>query len=766
MERITLESLLGQRRIFQEITKELFNKSYLIKGQVGTGKKYTLNKLHEYAGLQKMTMPFYLEQDMLSEDYRPFLSAISKNESRIIKNGTQIIKNFSGLVPVFGEVLEEILKIEVKYPAEFTETEINIISQIKAASQNKKIILICEEINVWDEPSRILLKKIISNLCNCEFSKFSCICSSSDLNDSGFGFTGEFELNTFNIKNSVEIMRAILPKTTLDDNTIKTVCGVCGCNIGIAKYIIEKLDTSTPFSDNEIRSHVVSTIKNDKVVLLLDKASVIGSTSSKKLLQTFTRFEEFEFMSTLNETLQSHYMSCTNDNVAFLNKTLWNIFFSYNNSKKEFHFELAKCLKSVMPTGYKRIGLEYLLAGFEEKAALYYALSAIYYYIAYKIKPFFSEYELKIIKAHGFFDSYSMIIESYEKFFFEKIDTISELPATNTEEMNFEIEYLKTFIYLNSDIDCTYYRNIYNNIQRWVKASDFQEQSPEQWLRAATIYLEIGVELHVELDVQTLGEIQKVVSKYRATDVNIEIFHYDFLAKSNSIYSIDIASNNTFEAVRFIEDRLEIERFSYKYLIFLNNALANAVVIGEKKAAFEYCSKAISYLRKNDCKSGYFASVVINNILLALLCWDPTKFTLNFPSIEKVMEKFIRESKNNIAKILLKNNLGVFYIYCGQIENARKIFNELYKHIKYNSDIDDYYSYFIKNNYYLIEYIVTEKLDTQKFIKELSELRPLDLCMKYFNARNQYMAEILEHKFKFDLSNERWNKFEETLVLC
>lgn len=764
MERITLESLLGQRRIFQEITKEPDNKSYLIKGQVGTGKKYTLNKLYENVNSEKTTMPFYLKQDMLSEDYRPFLSAISQKESKVIKYGTEFIKNFSNLIPVFGNVLEDILKIEVKYPAEFTETEINIISQIKAASQTKKIILICEEINLWDEPSRILLKKITSNLHNCEFKMISCICSSSDLNESGLGFTSVFELKPFRIKDSVEIIRAVLPETTLDNNTIENVCSICGCNIGLAKYVIEKLDTSTPFSDNEIRSHVVSTINNDKVVLLLDKASVIGNTSSKKLLQIFTRFEEFEFMSTLNETLQSHYMNCANNNVAFLDKTLWNIFYSYNKSKKDFHFELAECLKSVMPTGYKRIGSEYLLAGFEEKAALYFTLSAIYYYITYKIKPFFSESELEIIKTYGFFDSFSMIIESYEKFFSENSNTVSDLPASNSEEINFEIDYLKTFIYLNSDIDSTYYRDIYAKIQRWVKDQDFQKQTPEQWLRAAAIYLEIGVEIHMGLDAPILGELQKVISKYRATDVNIEIFDYDFKAKSNSIYSIDIASNNTFEAVRFIEDKLEIERFSYKYLIFLNNALANAVVIGEKNAAFDYCSKAFSYLRNNDCKSGYFASVLINNILLAFLCWEPVQFASNFSSIEKAMDRFILKSKTNSAKFLFKNNLGVFYIYCGQIEKAEKTFIDLYKHIKYNSDVDDYYSYFIKNNYYLIEYIVTGKLDTKKFIKELSELCPLDLCMKYFNARNLYMSEMLESKFKIDFSNDQWNEFDETLV--
>lgn len=764
MERITLESLLGQSKIFQEITKELFNKSYLIKGAIGTGKKYILNKLYKYTESEKKIMTFYLKQDILSEDYRPFLSAISEKESAIIKNGTEIIKNFSTLIPIFGEVLDKVLKFEVKYPAEFTETEINIISQIKATSQCKEIVLICEEINIWDEPSRILLKKIISNLQNGEFSKFSCICSSSALDESSNFFTNVFKLRAFNIKDSIGIIRSILPETTLDDNTIKSVCSVCGCNIGIAKFVIEKLDTSTPFFDNEIRSYVVSTIKNDKVVLLLDKASVIGSTSSKKLLQIFTRFEEFEFMSTLNETITSHYMSCLGDNVAFIDKTLWNIFYSFNNSKKEFHFELAKCLKSIIPTAYKHIGIEYLLAGFDEKAALYYTLSAIYYYITYKIKPVFSDSESEIIKSYGFYDSCTMIIDTYEKFFSEMIDSIPELLTSNIEEINFEIDYLKTLIYLNSDIDCTYYTNTYNIIQRWAKDTNFQEQSPEQWLRAATIFLEIGVELHKGLDVQILGEIQKVVSKYIATDVNIEIFHYDFLAKSNSIYSIDVASNNTYNAVRFIEDKLENERFSYKYLIFLNNALANAVVMGEKNVAFEFCSKATSYLIKNDYKSGYFASTVINNILLALLCWEPIKFTLNFPSIEKVMKKFVLESKVNSSKMLFQNNLGVFYIYCGQIEKARKIFKELYLYIKYNSEIDDYYSYFIKNNYYLIEYIVTGTLDTKKFIKNLNELNPLDTCMKYFKARNQYMSERLEENFKIDLSNELWNEFEETLV--
>ena len=64
----------------------------------------------------------------------------------------------------------------------------------------------------------------------------------------------------------------------------------------------------------------------------------------------------------------------------------------------------------------------------------------------------------------------------------------------------------------------------------------------------------------------------------------------------------------------------------------------------------------------------------------------------------------------------------------------------------------------------MFQYIKTGKIDVQRFDDELSALKPLDLNMKYFNARLIYMKEKLTQGYKIDLKSERWNDFESVQI--
>lgn len=758
----TIESILGQREAFENITKNIYSyNSFLIRGETGYGKSYLLNKIERYICSIRKTVSLKLTPQVVSYDYATFLSAISNIESIIINTGTEIVKNFSDMIPIFGEMLEKTLSIEFQYPSEFSDIESNIITQIKMASQGADIVLLCDEISSWDEPSIILLTKIIRYYDKLGHLRLSCVCADSNLSTEFDNlFAQVFDLRPFTKEKAVEIVKTVYPNTDLDDKEIINICSICKYNIGIVKSIISCIDMSSAFSDREIRSIIISSINNqENVTLLLDKASVIGFSSYKKLLQKYVHFNEFDFQYAVSEAKEDKLVLEDKEHIVFANETIWSIFNNFNKGNKKYHYELAECIKSILPTNYKRIGGEYTLAGLTEKAAVQYALSAIYYYITYRIKPIYSEQEKEIMDTYGLLDFCNKIIQLYEDYFTGNFHEDTNYPFSDYDELNFEIDYVKAFVYTNMKIEHTYYKNSLINLKRWIDNNSFRENCPEQWLRAAFMYMGTGVELHLGRDEKLLIDIQNTVEKYRKTDKNILNLNYDFNSKCNSIYSVDIAANVTFEAVRYWENQN-----SYKYLIALNNALANAIVLGRKSQALEYSKKAVEYLNRKNAYSNYFLTPLGNNLLISVLLWDTRVFTTLFEKIENYMIMLIDNSQDEISKVLYKNNLAIFYLYCMNMDETEKILNELYQLVEYNEEIDDYYSYLIKNNYFLFRLLKYKDVDVRDFLSELSKLKPLDLDMKYFTARLKFLEANLTQDFNLDINRDGWNDFNKVLV--
>ena len=762
MELSTIEAILGQREAFENITKNINSyNSFLIRGETGYGKSYLLNKIEKYICSIRKTVSLKLTPQVVSYDYAPFLSAISKIESTIINTGTEIVRNFSDMIPIFGEMLEKTLSIEFQYPSEFSDVESNIISQIKMASQGADVVLLCDEISSWDEPSIILLSKIIRYYDKLGHLRLSCVCADSNLStEFNSLFAQVFELRPLAKENSFEIVKTVYPNTDLDDEDIMNICSLCKYNIGIVKTIISSIDASSVFSDREIRSVIISSIsKQENVTLLLDKASVIGFSSYKKLLQKYVSYSEFDFQYAVSEAKEEKLVLEDKEHVVFANETIWSIFNNFNKGNKKYHFELAECIESILPTNHKRIGGEYILAGMTEKAAVQYALSAIYYYITYRIKPIYSEQEKETMDTYGLLDFCNKIIQLYEDYFTGNFHEDINYPSSDYDELNFEIDYAKAFVCINTEIEYAYYKNSLIKLKRWIDNISFRDKFPEQWLRAAFLYLGTGVELHMEYDKELLIDIQNRVEKYRKTDKNILNLYYDFNSKCNSIYSVDIAANVTFEAVRYWENQN-----SYKYLIALNNALANAIVLGRKSQALEYSKKAIEYINRKNPYPNYFFGPLGNNLLLSVLLWDTKIFSTLFGKIENYMIMLIDNNQKKISKVLYKNNLAIFHLYCMNIDEAEKILSELYQLVEYNEEIDDYYSYLIKNNYFLLRLLKYKDVDVRGFLSELSKLKPLDLDMKYFTARLKYLEANLTQDFNLDISCDNWNDFNKVQV--
>ena len=767
MDNIDIEVILSQNIIYEKVTKNLFGHSFLILGDIGQGKKYVIKKICEYVSKTKIGKTINMDADGLKYDYAPFLKAISESENLFVANGINLLKDLSEYIPVIGNVVNTIATQKKAFPAEFTDTEIDIINKLRTVINNSNIVLVCNELAYWDVPSLTLIRKLIAHpevlkQENCIICTDFKVTSIEKVN-----FSECFTLSMLPVKKSPEVIRYLIPNINISDEMIQNVCSACNGNIGILKSILGEI-VDFNICNNKIDSFhklIVSQLDdNDSCTLLLDKASIIGCSSQKSILKKYTSFDEFEFCRLIDYMNEKRLLQDHSTTVDFSSDSLWSIFNTYNQSNRKYHYDYANCINAIMPAKYDVVAQEYHLAGMKEDAVIYYILSSLHNYISYRIKPIFSDEIKKMINSYNLMTYCENMIDLYDKYFKYELNDQCVFPKESDMRLLFETDYLEAIYLINFKVEKTYYRRAYNKMRLWFDNQDFAEKSPEQWLRAAFSTLSISIELHEENPNLYFEIIENTINKYIKTDFKISIMHYDFYAKSNSCFSIDIAENNVIEAVDFFKKNLNKLPSQFKYITALNNALANAVVVGKKELAINYISILINYLRNPDTHIEYFSGAIINNIYLSMLLWFKSEFIESFDSIENTMLGLIDNHSDDISKILYKNNLALFYLYCGYIGKANTILEELYNQIRDNNDIDDYYVYFIKNNFYIFNYIISTVIDINAVFSELDSLIPLSNDTKYFSARNKYIKEKILSGYKINLNDPNWNDFKEKRI--
>jgi len=108
--------------------------------------------------------------------------------------------------------------------------------------------------------------------------------------------------------------------------------------------------------------------------------------------------------------------------------------------------------------------------------------------------------------------------------------------------------------------------------------------------------------------------------------------------------------------------------------------------------------------------------------------------------------------------ILLQNNMATFYAMERQFDKALSICSVLYQKIEFNDDIDDYYRYYIINNYGILLWIDQKQTQAVDMLSKAFSLKPLPRDSAYFKARAQKILSLVNNISPIALlSREDWN---------
>lgn len=777
-----IEEILGQSEVIRSITRDYrFSAKYLIAAPSGGGKNYLVTQLKRYFIQQPNIQVVHCHVKRIGMDARldfaPFIEMLSSEENLTQAQYTNLSKPFAELVPYIGKCVSQLLSMKKVYPAKFNSTECELLARIERVVGSKNPVIVCEEIDRWDRASILFLQKMMTLAFPAKSCIFICTSNSQEFESpiENETFDQCFDLRPILAEQISTVAACLFPDTTFSPDVLQQIYCLSRGNIGILLQLAELVGDGC--SSQICKGHIYQDIilnrlhetlgkaHYDNAVELLNRASLIGERVYKKLLEIFVHFDSATLIESIDDVIQHDILMEEVDFLSFSYHTVWQSFYEANKKNKGFHLELANCICELMPSNYLYIADEMLKAGENRKAAIFYILSAIKEYHTYRSLPVLPRFQVELLKDCQLFSAYQNLIKLYGSIFSGDYDGAQKIICRfNEPQLLFEADYIKAVGKINGSIMQSAYSEALTSLQSWVEDEDFHRKSPYQWMRAAILAVGAQYELHDNRMFDLLKKIDQTKRKFAATDPGMEWLEYDFLSKCNYCYTIDTAYHYAKEALDFFQKNLAQSPSKVPYCIALINCGANSTVVGKYQEAIDFLTKALVVLDNEPLSYG-LANPLVNNLLIAELLGGQMKGQEDIQLGIAQMEPLIKAMSDDvISNILLRNNQIVMLCYQGNVVSAAEKIEALYNELRYMEGVDDYYPYFVGNNYHVIRHLAGIEALCGAALEEIFCLRPLDHDHDYFAARQRVMLEQLEDGFLPNMSAPGWNDLPGPLV--
>ena len=773
----TIEKILGQDAIYTELINNMEIKRSCIFAPVGQGKHYLIEKLSQYFSENGSYYAFRMAANGFSggqtQDFAPFLTMLTNEENLAAIKRVNLGKSLTELLPYIGKAVSKMVNQKKVYPAIYSSAEIELLTRIERIISHRPFLFLCEGIDCWDQPSAQFLRKLLS--CNGDvFGKnvrFICTSCAEGKPFPPDVFDTCFHLRCVPMDQMDVLWNALVPESPVEKDLLRKIHLLSGGSIGIILQLIRLItahDTESIYGSCAYRDIMLQRLhilldefKYEHTVGLLDRASLIGERSYRELLRLFTKYDPVLFSESVRSSVDGGLLTEEPATVSFTDHSIWQAFCTFNQKNQRFHYELANCVKELMPSNFAYIGEELLLADQRQDAAKYYILAALNYYHTYRIQLELPAFQVELIDEFSLRDAYRTLVALFSDYFSGHFSKVVGTPFHFKEPLlQFEADYVRALAYINGYLNLSAYKQALTLLESWLEDQQFHEENPYQWMRGALLALGAKYELHDDSMPNLIKWIEKTKRRY-SRDPGMEWLEIDFLSKCNYCYTIDTAYCYVKSAVELLEKRCSTLPSRYPYYRALINAAANSLVVGKYEEAIQYSRQALLLAEQNGSLYGAMDALT-NNLTIAGLLHDPSgwKDCAN-QCIQEMRRLAELVNEDIITSILLRNNIAVMLCYCGKFETAADELHSLCQELQCLNDVDDYYLYVTGSNKCVLNAMLGREEFNWEDFDALCQLRPLDLDCAYFTARNQYIRENVSH---MALSQPWKNDFTRQMV--
>ena len=754
-----IAKIVGQDSIQHSILYDMNNKQYAIYkiiGDAGTGKRTLCEHIANLWMSQANRNTYYLNASyhQTPDDYSTFKNLIARSEKE--KKLFNIFTTALNDVPYFGNTLSAIATEVIKstdkreHLNEYAEIEQYIFSTIKRLSQNKDILFLCFDYELWDLKSQHVLSKF------WEYAKYN-------LGQNRFFliFVSEYqEENLFDAKIQKEYLRKISKPDlsevakefnstiSLDNNQIDQLFELTEGNLELIKESLDLFQADAiPMSHSlyDIIKKNISNLcdKSEEILDLLKQAAFIGDEMDSRLLKIFADMAPDLYEEILDEAIKCSYLKEENFTISFLKKYVYTIMKDCLLKDRKHYLRLSECLNILYPSRYD-LQMQYLYRGnLTNQADRLFLIYLIGYYRENSTPFNLNDIDRVRLRSNPLYPVYEKICIAYKLYKNKNYDEAeSELLDLYCEDIafRFEKDYLLSLIVTNKYYTSEEFEERINVLGTYMNES-FLKDYPEMHLRAQMMLAEFYAETLNSQELKIcLQNINRYFAKYTLSDAKMQCYEHCFKLKSNAFYKIEIAWKYTKDAFQYFSKDENCQFYLSKYYLAILNHSANEIVMGNYKKAYNMLLQAQNIVCQNLYMKNVHEDILINNMAISGFLENVFQASDCITALEKIVPK-----KSETADyILLRNNLAVFYALEGCYDTALSICQSLYDRIVFNDDIDDYYRYFILNNYGIALWLNQNRDQAKTILEEAFSLQPLPKDSAYFRARSEKIRLFLK----------------------
>ena len=756
-----IDEAMGLTDIF-EIVK--FNHSphkILILGGYKQGKSYTLDEISKIYSAAPRSHIFRLDIDnnplIGVNDYIPFINLLNKLENIKLLNLQDRASKTIRTVSKKADIIFTLFDKKSIHSSLFNSSEISILERLSTVvPKNGTITFLCDDVDKWDWASITLINKILMNTDEALWLHSSnFVFTASSREKVGMIFHNnldKFGFKTISLKCiSKENIIAYLDKYNIEIN-VEELYEFSEGNIGIISGILENTgiqyipqEQVQSFLSDKLIKVVNDSKKVESILEMVNKSSVVGNSFQRQLLEEISDEDKRLFSEYLGYAKQGKIYDEMQSIIYFKTKNLWSVLYEYNKNNFLYHLTFANAIKKVIPSNFFVRANEFLLSDNRQESAEAYFVFVVEYMKKYHKQILIDETFLPILTEFNFLIPLKNMLSAYEDYFNEEFDQAKSLIVFESENpyVSFEKDYLATLILINGSMLHSDYKDAVLVLQNWIENNILKENEPYLWVQAAILKLEIASELN-ENTGNLLAEINFILNKYAGADQQFRIELYNFKARNNYTYSIDLSYKETLGAFQFFAMEKSIPGKN-NYACALVNYLANSLVMGNYDEIIKI-SEENAELFSVHKELNSFLSAFLNNYIIAKILSSPNLMSELARDYIIYFKKLISNvADDKIAQVLYEINLGIIYFISGNVNEALILYKTLYEHYATENAVDDYYRYFIINNFNLINNYVNN-VNNMDFITQLQKLNPLPNNSHFFITRNEY---LLKSNVKF-----------------
>lgn len=762
----------------QEILYSMANSdfsAFMIIGPDGSGKKTITEKITDswYRQTQGEVICLNAPYKIPAEEFSVFQNIqlqTSLGKEKIMNVFLETLKDIPHVGNSFSAIVSELIKYvnnRTNVWDNFSYIEQLILTKLKKHIGNKPVIFVANNFELWDSGSQNLLYQIIQKQHNYKtFIKAYFIINTSSKTILFNGLISKtYYIYNIKMEDLNIIVNEINPKINLSISQMEHLFALTNGNLRLVLETLKLFDLQFTERKDSLFDIIKAKINNEsqiaaEVIHLLMQTAFIGESVDAQLLKIFsTREVNGCYEDVLEHTVAMKLLCNETYTVSFAKRFIYDIFKEHTFKSKKYYFYLSKCIQILYPTRYDW-QIKYLYrGGLYEEAAINFFLYSLKYFRENNIEFSLDDTIKEQLATHQYFDIYFKIKNGYKLYKKKKYEEAEETLFSlycPLPQLRFEIEYLKSLIITNKYFILFEFQERIDTLEIYI-TKEFEKNFPEMYIRALMILIEFYSEVENNSGVDNCKKkINTFFVQYSSTDEQIRYYEHCFKMKANIYYKIEIATKYTKDAYLFFADSEHRKYHISKYYLAILNHSGNSIVMGDYANAYNMLLDAIEIVKNNPFLQDIQNDILVNN--LAISGFLSNSFTAL--DCAKNLEEIISNTEEAADHILIQSNYAVFMALSGELINAHNFIYSLYEDISNMDNVDDYYQYYIINNYCILSWLIGQKESAQESYKLLLRLNPLPRDTVYFKRRTQYLYELFESEIPGNIvKTTNWNSY-------